>query len=82
MAKIRVSELAKKMGIAQQEGQFDVALELVPVGGTLWGTLKFDEEVIDARAAAALAARYGALLAEAVRRPQAPLSTLSMEEAK
>jgi FkbH-like protein/FkbM family methyltransferase len=70
------------MGLAQQEGQFDVALELVPVDGTLWGTLKFDEEVIDAGVAATLAARYGALLAQAIRRPEAPLATLSMEVSK
>jgi hypothetical protein len=70
------------IGLAQQEGQFDVALELVPVDGTLWGTLKFDEDVIDAGAAAALAARYGSLLAGAMRAPEAPLGTLSMEEAQ
>jgi FkbH-like protein/FkbM family methyltransferase len=69
------------MGLVQQEGQFDVAMEMVLVNGTLWGTLKFDEEVIDARAAALLAARYAALLADATRRPQVPLKTLSMEKA-
>jgi FkbH-like protein/FkbM family methyltransferase len=66
------------VGLTQQEGQFDLALEMVPQGRGLRGAFKYDAQVLDAASAARLADRYQALLAAAVARPDVPLGALAL----
>lgn len=65
-------------GLTHQEGQFDLALEMVPQGDELWGALKYDVGVIEAPFARRLAERFAALLEVLVERPEAPLRTIEL----
>jgi non-ribosomal peptide synthetase component F len=66
------------VGLTQQEGQFDVALEVVLHGRALWGALKYDADLLDGASAACLAAHFEALLRAAVEHPDAALSALPL----
>lgn len=65
-------------GLTQQEGQFDIALEIVPRENALWGALKYNADLLDAGTAARLAVRYQALLAAATRHPERAVSELTL----
>ncbi len=65
-------------GLTQQEGQFDVALELVPHAGGLWGAFKHDADLLDASLGERFALRFEALLRAATADPEAPLTGLPL----
>lgn len=70
------------LGLAHQEGQFDLALELMPHGDELRGALKYDVGVVDAPLAERLAADFASLLAALVERPDAPVRALAEAQAR
>ncbi len=65
-------------GLTQQEGQFDLALELVPCGRSLRGAFKYDADLLDGELARRLAPRYASLLAAAAEQPELPISLLPL----
>ena len=63
--------------ISQQQGQFDVGLEITDVDGSLSGTLKYKGTEIDRSTAEAMAESYKLLLEGIVRNADAHISDLS-----
>lgn len=68
----------RPVGLTQQEGQFDVALELVPHAGGLWGAFKHDAELLDATLGERFARRFEALLRAAAADPEASVTSLPL----
>jgi len=56
--------------ITQQEGQFDLTLQLVELEGALAGAFKYNRDLFDASTIDRLQARYRALLEEIVANPE------------
>jgi len=69
--------------IAQQEGQFDLSLEMGESGGRLYGRLKYNTDLFDADTVARMAQHFEMLLAAVVADPQqgvADLNLLTVDE--
>lgn len=64
--------------IPQQEGQFDVGLEIADVGGALSGTLKYSDDALDRPTAATMAITFCELLKRVVEDPQVRIGELSL----
>jgi amino acid adenylation domain-containing protein len=62
--------------LPQQEGQFDLTLEMAEVRETLWGSLKYNTDLFDAATMACLAGHFQTLLAGIVAHPDQPLTAL------
>ena len=71
------SSTLEPYNIPQQEGQFDIALEIVDADGAFAGTLKYDSEVIERAKAEDMAADYCRILDAFVSEPDAPVDELS-----
>jgi non-ribosomal peptide synthetase component F len=56
--------------ITQQEGQFDLTLQLAELEGALAGAFKYNRDLFDASTIDRLQARYRALLEEIVANPE------------
>lgn len=65
--------------IPQQEGHFEIALEITERDGKLTGSLKFDSDAFDLTTARALAEGYMAILDAAVIRPETLIGDLPVE---
>jgi FkbH-like protein/FkbM family methyltransferase len=65
-------------GLTQQEGQFDLAMEIVPFGPTLRGALKYKHTCFDQAVVEQLAIRFKVLLAAALSRPDDPVDILPL----
>jgi amino acid adenylation domain-containing protein len=61
---------------SQQEGQFDLALQLTERDGQLFGAIKYDTQLFDEAAANEIAARYRRFAEELIANPGAPFSQL------
>jgi Condensation domain/TubC N-terminal docking domain len=70
--------LLEAYALPQQEGQFDLALDLVETGDTLAATAKYNTDLFEAATVERLLENYVALLEAVVADPAAPLSTLAM----
>ena len=70
--------LGEPFPLPQEEGQFDVALELVEVGGRLGGTLRYDTSLFQRTTAERMVQHYLTLMAGAVASPDSHLSTLPL----
>ncbi len=66
------------MPLAQQEGQFDLVLEMVEVAGALHGSLKYSTDIFMADTIARMVGHLQTLLADAVRDPSRALSQLAI----
>ncbi len=64
--------------IAQQEGQFDLTLELVDTGAALIANLKYATDLFDAATVARMEGHLQVLLRGIVERPEARLSALPL----
>lgn len=64
--------------VSQQEGQLDLAVELVELGGEYYGELKFNTALWSAPTAADAAAAYATLLDAALTSPDRPISALPL----
>jgi non-ribosomal peptide synthetase component F len=60
----------------QQEGQFDLALQMAERAGVLYGVFKYSTDMFEAATMARWAADYLALVAAFVAEPEASLDTL------
>ncbi|WP_437818882.1 amino acid adenylation domain-containing protein [Sorangium sp. So ce1078] len=76
---IQLGELAlEPLGITQQEGLLDLALELVEVDGEYHAELKYRTALFDAATIQAMAASFCALLGAALERPERPVAELPL----
>jgi amino acid adenylation domain-containing protein len=66
--------------IPQQEGQFELALDLVENDGVYQGTIKYDEDLHDRASIERLANHYATLLRGAVAAPDTPIALLPLME--
>jgi hypothetical protein len=64
-------------GMAQQEGQFDVTLEVVDAGDTLNCLLKYNAEIFEPARMAAMAGHFRTLVAAACAEPAMPVGQAS-----
>ncbi len=64
--------------LPQEEGQFDVALDLFDLDGGLKGAFRYDSALFAADTAERLASHYQVLLASAATTPDVSLSSLSL----
>jgi amino acid adenylation domain-containing protein len=64
--------------IAQQEGQFDLALQMLERGGILHGVLKYSTDLFDESTIGRMVAQYKVLLGSVVEEPDSDLSTMSI----
>ncbi|MFD1331241.1 amino acid adenylation domain-containing protein, partial [Methylopila musalis] len=64
--------------IRQQEGQFDLDLELIDAGGVFWGWLKYDPALFDADTVDRFGAHYIRLLESVVADPATPIGRLDL----
>ena len=64
--------------LPQQEGQFDLALEMTEVGRGLLGRLKYDTALFDASTAARMVGHFAILLRGAVATPECAISALPL----
>lgn len=62
----------------QQEGQFDLVLELFETGEGYWGLLKYDPEILDPASAERFADHYKRLLNGALASPETPIAQIDM----
>ncbi len=62
--------------VAQQEGQFDLTLEMLETGGSLKGVLKYNPDLFDACTVHRMAGHFQILLSSVVANPEQPISTL------
>jgi hybrid polyketide synthase/nonribosomal peptide synthetase FtdB len=62
----------------QQEGQFDLTMELMDTGDSLRGVLKYDPDLFNAATVERLGRHYRNLLKEAAREPQRPVDALGL----
>jgi FkbH-like protein/FkbM family methyltransferase len=70
------------LGVTQQEGQFDLALEMAARDDLLCGAFKYDATLLDRSAAAQLAAHFESILGGAVAEPHRSISGLSLGSAR
>ncbi len=64
--------------IPQQEGQFDLVIELTEVQGTVEGVLKYSLDLFEREAAERMACHYRGLLESVAANPQAPIGDLML----
>src|SRR5207247_7005872 len=64
--------------LPQQEGQFDLTLEMAEVGETLWGSLKYNTDLLDATTMAHLARHFQTLLTGVVAHPDQTMAALPL----
>jgi hypothetical protein len=69
------SELAP-YPISQQEGQFEIVIEIAEIDGTLYGTLKYHTELLSADTADQMVSTYRALLETVVANPKIRIEEL------
>ena len=69
--------LMEPFALAQQEGQFDLSMELVDAKGALYGVIKYNTDLFDRRSIADWIDFFQRLLAELIALPDRPLSELS-----
>ncbi len=62
----------------QQEGQFDLALEMIEARDSVFGVLKYNTDLFEPATAARMVGHLERLLASAVAAPDQPLSTLPL----
>jgi len=74
--------MLEAFSIPQQEGQIDLSLELLELGGTYKGQLKYKTDLFDSTTVAALVRHYVTLLGACVRAPQTAVSRLPILEAE
>jgi amino acid adenylation domain-containing protein/non-ribosomal peptide synthase protein (TIGR01720 family) len=63
------------------EGQFDLTLEMWEARGVLQGTLRYNRDLFDESTVRLWRGYFEKLLAEMVKRPDEPITALSLEEA-
>jgi amino acid adenylation domain-containing protein len=68
--------------LPQQEGQFDLTLEMGEVGASLWGGLKYNTDLFEAATMARLAGHLQTLLAGIVAHPDQSLAALPLMTAE
>ena len=66
------------LGIPQQEGQFELALELFPVEDRIVGMLRYNTDLVPRRFAEQLAERYPVLLESVLRHPDQPIGEVTV----
>jgi len=66
---------------AQQEGQFDLELEMLDTGEALIGAFKYNTDLFEAGTMARMAQSFEAVLDGAIARPQAPVRSLPLLDA-
>jgi amino acid adenylation domain-containing protein len=64
--------------LPQQEGQFDLTLEMTQVEEALWGSLKYNTDLFDAPTIARMAGHFQMLLEGIVANPDTPLWALPL----
>jgi non-ribosomal peptide synthetase component F len=64
--------------IPQQEGQFDLALEIIESKGSLYGTLKYNMDLFDNKTIVRIAGDFKTLLKMIVAKPELNISELPM----
>ncbi len=62
----------------QQEGQFDLTVELMDTGESLRGVLKYDPDLFDSATVTRLGTHFANLLEAAAREPQRPVRALEL----
>jgi amino acid adenylation domain-containing protein len=70
--------MLEPLALPQQEGQFDLTLEMAEVGGSLCGGLKYNADLFDAPTIGRMVGHLQALLAGVVANPTQPLSALPL----
>ena len=63
--------------LAQQEGQFDLSMEMVEAKGALHGVIKYNTDLFDASTVEEMEAHFQALLDEILLFPDKPVSELA-----
>ncbi|HEX2909581.1 MAG TPA: amino acid adenylation domain-containing protein [Chloroflexia bacterium] len=66
------------VGMAQQEGQFDLTLEMFETGQELFGNFKYNTDLFDAATVARLAGHFKSLLADIVAHPTRSIGRLTL----
>jgi Condensation domain len=66
--------LLRNYPIPQQEGQYDLALELLDTGEALLGGLGYNEEAFDAEAAGYMATQFASLLEQIAAQPRSRIN--------
>ena len=64
--------------LPQQEGQFELALELVNTGSCLVGAIKYNTDLFDATTIARMAGHYQTLISSVVADPEQPIRSLPL----
>jgi amino acid adenylation domain-containing protein len=64
--------------VPQEEGQFDLALDIFDLRGTVTGILRYDTALFEATTAQQIASHFTALLANVTASPDQPLSTVPL----
>lgn len=67
--------------LPQQEGQFDLELELLDAGGTLFGSFKYNRDLFEAATIERLARNFTCLLEGVAETPDAPIDALPILDA-
>ena len=69
--------LMEPFALAQQEGQFDLSMEMVEAKGALHGVIKYNTDLFDASTVEEMEAHFQALLDEILLFPDKPVSELA-----
>ncbi len=64
--------------LAQQEGQFDLTLEMIETGGSLFGAWKYNTDLFDECTVHRIAEQFQTLVSSVVANPDQPISTLPL----
>lgn len=70
--------LLEPYNIPQEEGQFDLMLDVVEVGGSLWCGFKFNTDLFEKPTVTRMAGHYQTLLAGILAAPETPISKLPL----